>query len=304
MENEVGIVCGSRYFRDDDEYRRWFEIHSLGFTEWYVPRTPHWSLGNNRHTANCLAAIFPEFLHQLRTSSGEAIGYLSTVPGYWSGESEALQNFEYIDESLQFDTTKFALITFCYIFATELLRCPALFTGVARRMREMRLNGANTVFLIAIAIAPEYRKFGLPVLLIEAAKKAARKLGFRYVAAPFRPNAYGRYKLERRAGHSEELFVEYCALRNAEGLPIDPWLRTIVGLGARLIKPVLRSYTVRKPLAEFESFRESFRPGEWYSPGTDVWECGETCTWYVDRARKHAISVEPNYWGAFDVTSA
>jgi hypothetical protein len=164
--------------------------------------------------------------------------------------------------------------------------------------------GANAVFLIAITVDPDYRKQNLPRYLIDAATQAARRLGCDYVAAPFRPTAYGAYKAERRLAHSDQLFIEYCQRTNAEGLPLDPWLRAVVRLGARLLKPVPRSLVIKGPLAKFERLRSSFRAADWYSPATDVWECGETCTWYVDRARRLASSVEPNLWGVVDLRAA
>ena len=71
--------------------------------------------------------------------------------------------------------------------------------------------------------------------------------------------------------------------------------------GARLVRPVPRSLAIKGSLAKFDRVRRSFRPNDWYSPAPDVWECGETCTWYVDRARKLAISVESNCWGIIDL---
>lgn len=301
MVDELGVSCERRYFRNQAEYEQWFEIRVAGFTEWYVSRRPKWSPKSNRHIANCMAYIFPEFHHQLRTSDGTAIGYLSTVPGYWSGEVDSLQDYQYIDDILKFGAPRLILVTFAHMLLVEWLRMPKLFEPIARKVRAKRLTGANAIFLLAIAVAPEYRKHKLPAMLIGAAREAARKLGFSYVMAPFRPNAYGKYKAERHVGHSESLFNEYCSLRNEDGLPVDPWLRSVVRLGARLLKPVQRSLTLKGDLPKFEDFRASFRPGDWYSPGKDIWECGETSTWYVDPARRIAMSVEPNYWGVIDL---
>jgi len=299
--DELAVSCGRRYFRNQAEYEKWFEIRVAGFTEWYVPRHPTWSPRSNRHIANCIAYLFPEFHHQLRTSDGTAIGYLSTVPGYWSGEVESLHDFQYIDDIFKFSAPKLILVAFAHMLLVEWLHMPKLFEPLARKVRAKRLSEAHAIFLLAISVAPEYRKHKLPTMLIGAAKEAAGKLGFRYVMAPFRPNAYGKYKAERRTGHSEVLFNEYCSLKNAEGLPADPWLRTVVRLGARLLKPVQRSLTLKGDLSKFEGFRATFRPDDWYSPGKDVWECGETSTWYVDPARRIAVSVEPNYWGVIDL---
>lgn len=304
MAEELKVTCGPRHFRNEAEYQRWCEVRSLGFTEWYLPRRAPWSYASNRHTANCKAAIFPEFLHEMRLTNGTVIGFLETVPGYWSGEPEALHNLEYVDQAFRFGKLKLAILTWCYLIAVEFLGMPKLFEPLAKRVRAMRLTGANTVFLESISIAPDYRAHKLPPRLIQSAKESARKLGFQYVAAPFRPNAYGNYKAARHAGNSEALFKEYCEQRDENELPVDPWLRTVVKLGARLLRPELRSFAVQHSIQEFEKFRRAYRPDQWYSPGMDIWECGETCTWYIDRARQIAVSVEPNYWGCFEVSPA
>ncbi|MFM2059571.1 MAG: hypothetical protein RLY71_3956 [Pseudomonadota bacterium] len=301
---EMGVVCGPRYFRDQDEYERWFEIRSKGFGEWYVSDKPSWSLTENRRVANCKAALFPEFMHELRTADGRAIGYLSTVPGYWSGSVQALQDYEYIDETLQFNPLKLVLLTLLHVVMVEWLRLPWLFARVANKVRASRMAGANAIYLIAILVDPAYRQLKLPALLINQTKDVARKLGYDYVVAPFRPNAYGAYKAERKAAHSDELFREYASQTTNDGLPLDPWLRSVVRLGARLLTPVSRSLAIKGSLAKFDRVRQNFRPHDWYSPAPDVWECGETCTWYVDRARRLVVSNETNYWGVFDLRNS
>ncbi|MEY2688474.1 MAG: hypothetical protein RL375_2672 [Pseudomonadota bacterium] len=297
-----GVRCGPRHFRNQAEFRRWYEIRSAGFGEWYVePRPPRGSLLDNRHVANCKAALFPEFIHELRDDGEEPIGYLSTVPGYWSHNEHSLHDYAYIEETLQFHPLKMLALTAWYLLFSQWLRVPALFDLVARRVRASRMTGANSVFLIAILVAPERRGQGLPQYLIERAKDAARTLGYDYVVAPFRPTAYGSFKASRRAQHTDELFADYCTGKTAQGLPQDPWLRAVVRLGAHLYLPVAHSFSVRGSMARFEHLRTHFRPHDWYSPAPDVWECGETCTWYVDPARHLVMSVESNYWGAFDL---
>lgn len=298
------VVCGPRHFRDQAEFKRWFEIRSKGFGDWYVSADPDWSWTDNRWVANCKSALFPEFMHQLRTPEGKAIGYLSTVPGYWSGDVHALQDYEYIDETLQFNPGKLCALTALHKVSTDWLRMPALFDRVAGKVRASRMVGANAIYLIAILVDPDYRGINLPVRLINEARERARQLGYDYVVAPFRPNAYGAHKAARKVAHSNELFIEYAHSVRDDGLPVDPWLRSVVRLGAQLLAPVPRSLSLKGSLAKFECLRQTYRPNDWYSPAPDVWECGETCTWYIDRARRLVVSNEPNYWGVFDLRCA
>ena len=157
---------------------------------------------------------------------------------------------------------------------------------------------------VGMGVAPEYQKQRIPSLLLREAQKTARRLGYDYVVGPFRPNGYGRYKAERRATHNRPLFEEYVSAKDAAGLPKDPWLRVLARHGARFLKLEPRSFSVAGTIPAFQSFRQRFRPDDWYSPATDVWECGETPTWYVDRCRKMVLAVEPNVWGVLPARPA
>jgi GNAT superfamily N-acetyltransferase len=299
---EGEFTCEARWFRNGREYEDWFRIRSAGFSEWYVPPRPTWSLTSNRHTENARAALFPDFFHQVRASSGRVVAYLATVPGYWPADVGSLHTFDYVDKTLHIGPVTMTGLTSGHVVLARWLHAPGAFERLTRRWRARRTSGANAVCLIAISVDPEFRKQQLAARLVGAAERAARRLGFAYVIAPFRPNDYGQFKAARRVGHSDALFADYCRLTNDAGLPVDPWLRTVVRLGARLVKPVPRSCVIERSIAEFERFRESHRPADWYSPSPDVWECGETHTWYVDRARGVSVSVEPNYWGVIDLT--
>lgn len=301
---EGEFTCGARWFRNVREYEDWFRIRSTAFSEWYVPPRPTSSLSltSNRHTENARAALFPGFFHQVRTSRGRAVAYLATVPSYWPGDVESLHTFDYVDKTLRIGPIHTTALAVAHVVLARWLRAPGAFERLVRGWRARRISGANAVCLIAISVDPDFRKRQLAAMLVSAAKTAARHLGFAYVMAPFRPNAYGQFKAARKVGHSDTLFADYCRLTNDVGLPVDPWLRTVVRLGARLVKPVPRSCVIERPIAEFERFRESHRSADWYSPSPDVWECGETPAWYVDRARGVSVSVEPNCWGVIDLT--
>jgi hypothetical protein len=295
--------CEARYFRDDREYRDWFFVRSSGFSAWYVPPAPTPTIGSNRQVANAQAAIFPEFFFQVRTAEGRAVAYLASAAGYWSGEPESLQDMSYVNAWPDIPARKMAPVAAAYVLACEVLRRPALFEPIRQRVRARRLTDTNTLFLLAMTIHPDFHRFRLPSLMFEAAKASARKLSYDYLAAPFRPSGYGSYKAERRATHSLALFSEYCQLKNEQGLPLDPWLRNVVRQGATLLRLEPRSFSVAGSLEKFEAFRRSHRPDAWYSPSPNVWECGETCTWYVDPARRSVLAVEPNYWGRVDLRS-
>lgn len=296
--------CGTRFFRNQGEHDLWRKIRAVSFTEWYGASQAGGSLTDNRYISNASAALFPDFYHELRTTEGQVVGYLQTVPGYWTGHADSLQNFNHVHQTLNLRIRERLSATLAYLVLNVGLRRPDLFERYADKFRTRQQGKANAVFLLSIMVAPEFRKHHLPNHMLSAAKAAALRLGYSYVAAPFRPSHYGEYKAERRATHSEALFAEYCACLNENGLPRDPWWRNVVRQGARLVKPEPRSLSYTRSIAEFESFRSRHRPADWYSPATDVWECGETCTWYIDRVQGSVTSWEPNYWGVFELQPA
>lgn len=292
-----GLVVGSRYFRNVAEFSHWHEIQRRGFTDWYGGAPAPSELRARRREANARARLFPDFVHQVRTIDGKAVAYLTTVPGYWSGDKQAFHDLHYYLDALALSAERTDLLSRFYFLTVELLRAPQLFDRMARRFREPRLAGANCVVMVSIVVDPEYQKLQIPSTLIAAAKDSARRLGMRYVVGPFRPNRYGPFKAEHRLTHSSRLFEEYCGLQNDQGLPRDPWMRVLARNGVEFLKPEPRSYTVSGSFKKFEKLRQTFKPESWYCPSPDTWECGETPTWYVDRFRKAVISVEPNVWG-------
>ena len=297
------FVAGPRFFRDQHEFEHWHEIRLRGFTEWYVGRTAPRSFANGRHVANAKARLFPEFLPQVRTDDGKPVAYLNTVPGFWCGDRQALHDLNYYDDTLQFGGLKTLLLGSSFLVAQRagMLRA---FDAVTTPFRNRKLSGANCIVLIGMTVDPAYQSMKLPSLLFSTVKEAARRLRMKYVVGPFRPNAYGQYKAERHAAHSNVLFEKYCAGRNEDGLPRDPWMRTVFRQGAEFVRIEPRSFRVARSIARFEEFRARFKPESWYSPTPDVWECGETPTWYVDRCKGEVVSVEPNIWGVIQVADA
>jgi hypothetical protein len=295
------LYIGARYIRDQEEYRHWHKIRLLGFTEWYVGGPEKSSRRFDRHAANAKARLFPEFFYQVRTREGRPVAYLATVPGYWSGENQSLQDLPYYEETLNFSKTKMRLLTWLYLITVEFLRIPRLFDALTARYRQQKLDGSNCIVLLAMTIDPEFQRLQIPTRLLSAVKSTARILGMKYVIGPFRPNAYGKYKAEQGVAHSNPLFEQYCSLKNDQDLPQDPWMRVVSRNGAQFVKLEYRSYRVSHSIEAFERLRRNFKPESWYSPAPDTWECGETPTWYVDYCKKTVLSVEPNIWGYIPV---
>lgn len=297
MSTTPELIVGPRVLRDDHEFELFQALRQASFTPWNFPPMSARSPLFGRDALNVLAAAFPEFYLEGRLSDGRLVAFLSTLPAWWGGAPEALLDLDHHQGVLRPGNRRMRLLSAAMAASGRLPIARRLVGRLMRDWRQDRLSGCNTIVLAAIIIDPSVRGQQIPVQMFAGIRRSAAALGYRHIISPFRPSAYGDYKAAKAAAHSPALFDEYCNARTAEGLPLDPWLRALTRNGVRLLHPEPRSMRQTGSLETFERLRETFRPDRWYSPAADVWECGLTPTWYVDRARREVTSVEPNYWG-------
>ena len=86
-------------------------------------------------------------------------------------------------------------------------------------------------------------------------------------------------------------FPDYAARRRDDGLPWDPWVRTHVRAGARIIKVAPCSMTIAGTLAEWSQWT-----GMEFERSGDIPVPGALCPVHVSCEHDHAVYVEPNLW--------
>jgi GNAT superfamily N-acetyltransferase len=141
----------------------------------------------------------------------------------------------------------------------------------------------NTWVLMAAAVRSDEQGQGHSSRVITALRDRAVASGLPQVIAPVRPTLKSRYPLT-----PIETFMTWT---RADGLPLDPWLRTHVRLGASLLAPAPASQTMTGTVAEWEKWTDMAFP----SSGTYVIPAGLT-TLSIDREADHGIYIEPNVW--------
>lgn len=168
----------------------------------------------------------------------------------------------------------------------------------------------NTMVLLSVSIRPEGRGRGVAAQLVDRARQVARSEGIDHVISPFRPSGFGTHKA---AGGNVD-FSAYCGARRADGLLADPWLRILTRLGMRPLRIVDRAMVVALTVAELNELRRTHHPEAWTpldearaatlladrgssAADVEVWECGETGSWFVDRSAGVAMYEESNLWG-------
>jgi GNAT superfamily N-acetyltransferase len=292
-------------FKGIHDFKNFWRLRREAFTAWYGHMQDDYpgclrDKKNSRWAVvrfNAKSACFPELFRQIQDSSGSVAGYLQMTPAYWGGDADALNNLEYYDAWHDFSRMEILKIIFAYLVFYRRPGLKKYFDIMVKKIRENNLRNCNTIILTAMVIENNYRGQRIPSRLIASAKEQAKALGFKYVISPFRPSQYGKYKKENNIKHNDVVFAEYCYKKNEEGYPVDAWLRALTKNGMKMLKPVPNSFQCARSIECFELFKKAHKTDDWYQSGEDIWECGETQTWYIDRHQNIAVSIEPNLWG-------
>lgn len=175
--------------------------------------------------------------------------------------------------------------------------------------RDTHVAHGNTLVTLSASIAGRARGAGVAARLMDAVRTSARERGLDHVIGSYRPPGYGRFKTRDPRG-----FLDYVELRDARGLPLDPWLRSLTRMGMTRLGVDAQAMVVDVPLRELDRLRRQ-SSHEWMRASTardaalhepalpfpvadcELWEVGEAGTWYVDRAADRAVYVESGIWG-------
>ncbi len=152
----------------------------------------------------------------------------------------------------------------------------------------------NTLCLMSINVHRNLRGVGIAQKLIRRATKLSKELKVEYLIGSFRPNQYGKAKLDS----SDFLdFETYCSTIRSDGLPVDEWLRNLTRNGMRILKVDSEAMKGKFSLEEFQNFRTSYNPHLWIEIPPNIWECGEVGQWRVDQRARSAVYIENAIWG-------
>ena len=179
-------------------------------------------------------------------------------------------------------------------------------------------NDGNALVAMSMSVRRDRMGQGVARELMKSAIERSAELGVSYVIADLRPTEYGRAK---RKAFLE--FSSYVALRREDGTRLDPWLRLVEGLGFQLCKIDATAMVIKASRDDIDRWMREYNPGSWWqvcnpsaaqqlvnshAPGTvlpevaEIWECGETGTWYL--ADDRGAYIESNLWGVLPRKSA
>jgi hypothetical protein len=155
-------------------------------------------------------------------------------------------------------------------------------------------NG-NTLVLLSMNVAGEYKGLHFPTKMIDAAVQTAKSLGVTHLIGSFRPSGYGEIK----KGMPDLDFETYCMLKkHGSDKPLDHWLGSLWYMGMKMLKVDDKAMTVTVPLSGFEAYKQP----DWEKILPGVWECGEVGKWMVDEKSDIATYEESNVWGSLPLS--
>ena len=165
---------------------------------------------------------------------------------------------------------------------------PAGWDDAVTRAAALQRSGgrAEAATALSITVAPDAGRRGLAVRLIQALREATARAGGRALVAPVRPVLKDRYPLVDLA--------DYVGWRTPDDEAFDPWLRTHLRLGARLLGVAPASMTITGTVEDWRTWVEDPLPG----PGSYVVPGGLAPLVVADGTGTY---VEPNVWLVHDV---
>jgi GNAT superfamily N-acetyltransferase len=181
--------------------------------------------------------------------------------------------------------------------------------GVRQDYLDTHDTNGNTLVTLSMSIATRARGAGIARQLLDAAQSSAKDRGLDHVIGSYRPARYGSFKLS-----DERDFLAYVEMRDQEGVPLDPWLRTLTRAGMKRLKVDRQAMVVDVAVRDFEAFRRQSSSTWVRTVGArdaflheaalpfpvaecEFWEAGQAGTWYVHRASGRAIYIESGIWG-------
>ena len=156
--------------------------------------------------------------------------------------------------------------------------------SLKRAVENQEANESPNTFVICGGIVrPDLKGQGLSTVLIQTLRDLALASNLGQVICPVRPTLKSRYPLTS--------IEKYMKWTRSDGSPFDPWVRTHVRAGAKILKTESSSQTMTGTVEQWESMTGMKFPetGEYVIPdGMSVLK--------IDREADSGIYIEPNVW--------
>lgn len=217
------------------------------------------------------------------------LGYLNYTRAHYENYAEILEKYQDYQLCLVDLETDYPVAVFNSV--------PLSYTGSGDLPQEgwdwvvetgARPKGPHTVLGgLAMSIPAVHRAKGYGRRMLRAMRELAESKGLNGVLAAVRPSS--------KARHPRVGIDDYVTWTDGKGRAFDPWLRSHLSSGGKLVGPCKRSMVVEEPIAFWETWSKQEFP---YSGSYTI--DGALVPLEIDLERGIGRYEEPNIWVTYD----
>lgn len=223
----------------------------------------------------------------IEQASWNDLGYLNYTKAHYELYAKLLEDFaDYqlclVDEERGYPVAVANCVPVSCSGADDLP--PEGWDRVVENAAECQLSGgANMLGALAISVPAIYRSKGYARIMIKALLDLAQREGLGGLIAPVRPSL--------KSQHPDVSIYDYITWTDDRGRSYDPWIRSHLASGGRLVRPCERSMVVH----EHVGFWESWSKQKFETSGRYVLD-GALVPVEIDLDRNYGRYEEPNVW--------
>jgi hypothetical protein len=228
----------------------------------------------------------------IEQSAWNALGYLNFTRAHFEHYDALLERFDDFQICLVDERTGYPVAIGCCVpfFCPDPARLPDEGWDWIVNSAGNSDTAPNMLGGLGISVPHVHRAKGLARQVIAAMRDLAVQCGFEGVVIPVRPTA--------KANHPDVPMSDYIAWTDPNGRPYDPWLRSHLASGGKIVGEARRSMVVEEPVAFWETWagRTFDEPGRYSIPGA-------LAPVAIDPARDTGRYEEPNVWFAYQAAA-
>ncbi|MGD9502745.1 MAG: transferase [Methyloceanibacter sp.] len=217
------------------------------------------------------------------------LGYLSYTRAHYEYYAELIESYPefqlcLVDEDAGYPVAVASSVPFACTGPDELPQ--EGWDWLVETAARNRHGQPNMLGALAVSVPAIHRSKGYARVMIRSLLELAEAKKFEGVVVPVRPSA--------KVKHPWVPIADYIGWTDDEGRPYDPWLRSHLSAGGKIVGPCERSMVVHEPIA----FWENWSNQRFESSGAYPIE-GALVPVKIDLDRKTGTYEEPNVWVAY-----
>ncbi len=224
----------------------------------------------------------------VEASAWNALGYLNFTRAHFEFYEQILEEHADCQLCLVDEETGYpvAVATCAPVACKDLDQLPAEGWDWIVQSAGEKKTAPNLIGGLGISVSRAHRSKGLARLMIKAMGVLAQKRGFDGVVIPVRPTA--------KTKHQSVPIHDYIGWTDENGRAYDPWLRSHLAAGGKIVGAATKSMVVNEPVAFWETWS-----GRTF-PESGAYEIdGALTPVMIDVEKDRGAYEEPNVWFAY-----